>query len=219
MGDVRASLAAQGWSLPRAGGPAPSAASASPSGRDDASVASLLRSLSLDAGAGAGAAADALRARLDALPTSALRALLTDDPPFAALIADAAAASEAAALAEQLRASVVDAAQRNLRLAAEAGDLRAQCAIVRATDFADAKAEYDAAAARQAALLARCAPAALLAALGAAAAADDAEAEALEAQLLAGDVAPDAFLKAFRPLKRRFHLRQLKRAASAHLVA
>jgi ESCRT-I complex subunit VPS37 len=212
---LMASLAAQGVSLPRgAGGAAP----LSPSARDDASVATLLRSLSLDAAGGAAGTVDALRARLEALPASALRNLILDDAAFAALLAEAAAASEAAALAEQLRASVVDAAQRNLRLAAEAADLRSQCAIVRATDFAPAKAAYDEAAARQAALLQRCAPAALLAALGAAAAEDDAAAEALEAQLLAGEVAPDAFLKQFRPLRRRYHMRQLKRAASAHLT-
>lgn len=217
VADVRASLAALGVSLPRGSGGA-STTPLSPGGRDDASVATLLRSLSLGDGTAGGAAA-ALHARLEALPASALRNLLTDDSAFATLLADVAAASEAAALAEQLRASVVDAAQRNLRLAAEAADLRSQCAIVRATDFAPAKAAYDEAAARQAALMARCAPAALLAALGAAAAEDDVASEALEVQLLAGEIAPDAFLKQFRPLRRRYHMRQLKRAASAHLAA
>jgi len=221
VADVRASLAAQGVSLaPRGAGAAPPSPP-SHAARDDPSVATLLRNLSLDAAGGAGGAggaADALRARLDALPTSALRNLLVDDDSFAALLADAAAASEAAALVEQLRASVVDAAQRNLRLAVEAADLRSQCAIVRATDFAPAKAAYDAAAARQVALLQRCAPAQLLAALAASAAEDDAASEALEAQLLAGELPADAFLRQFRPLRRRYHMRELKRAASAHLV-
>jgi hypothetical protein len=118
-----------------------------------------------------------------------------------------------------LAAAVADAAQRNCELASEAGDIRAQCSIVRATDWAPAKARYDDVVARASALRARCAPAALLADLAKGAAEDDAASEEAERQLLAGELAPDAFLKAYKPLRRRHHARLLKRAAAAHLTA
>jgi len=197
VSDVQQTLRACGRAP--AGHAASAAASAGPP-----SVAGLLRSLSLDG-------ADVCAVRLAALATSELAKLLTDPAAFTTLLAGAAQDSEAAALAQQLRSATRSAAEANLALAQEAAELRQQCAIVRSSDFAPAKARYDAAVLRQQTLRERCSASTLLAQLAAGCAEDEASSDDLERRLVAGELQADAWLKAYKPLRTRMHVRELKR--------
>jgi len=176
-----------------------------------ASASSALRSLSLDG-------SDALAARLQALSSAELaRCLASPAEALAPLLCQLAAESEAQAVVRQLRASNAAAAQANLELAEEAAGLRAQVAIVRSTDFEAARRAYCEAAEAAAALREKCGTPALRAALAERARADEAEGEALEARLAAGEVGVEAFVRAYKAARARFHLREMKRAAAAHI--
>lgn len=176
-----------------------------------ASTSSALRSLSLDG-------SDALAARLQALSSAELaRCLASPEEALAPLLCQLAAESEAQAVVRQLRASNAAAAQANLELAEEAAGLRAQVAIVRSTDFEAARRAYCEAVEEAAALREKCGTPALRAALAERARADEAEGEALEARLAAGEVGVEAFVRAYKAARARFHLREMKRAAAAHI--
>ncbi len=212
VGDVQATLSSHARAPPGHAFTATAAGTSSSGGPLISSgpnaVAGLMRSLSLDG-------ADACAARLAALPNAELLACLTDTDAFHAVLSRAAAESEAAAVAAQLRESNAAAASANLALAAEAADIRTAIAIVRSTDFASAKARYDAAAARQAALRERTSVAALVKQLAEGAAADERASDQAEQQLLSGDLAPEAFVKTYKALRLRYHTRELKRAQAA----
>ena len=154
-------------------------------------------------------------AALHAAPSAQLARLLCDDASFAALLAASAEGAEPAQLAAALRAGNAEAAAESLSLAEEASLVRSGTTLLRATDFADARRKYDELAARASALRRRASPEELSAQLGRLAASDEAEGAALEAKLMGGEVTPEAFVKAFRAARARFHARDDKRRGLA----
>ena len=171
-------------------------------------VAGLMRSSSLDGG-------DACVAALRSMTSAQLADCLTEPAThFVPVCAAAAACSEAAAVVASLRASNVEAAQLNCSLAQEAADIRSQSAIVRSTDFAPAKARYDAAAQAQADLIARCSVPVLAKQLADAAAQDEVDSEACEAAFVGGQLPVEQFVRQHKALRVRYHTRMLKKAGA-----
>ena len=195
----------------------PPRSTSEPAASASADPSAHLRQLSLDG-------SDGLLERLRALSNEELLSCLAtpEDSPLPSLLLSVAQQSEALSVVSQLRSSNAAAAAANLELAESATGLRSQLAIIRSTDFAAAQQRYSAAAEAQQRLLARVSTPVLLQELQKLARADEAEGERLEAALLGevgegeggvGALSAEAFVKAYKAVRLRFHTREMKLAA------
>jgi len=202
--DVQASLSAH--SHAPLGHAFPSAAPGGPSSAAQLS-GQLSRKLSLDGSA-------QLDAALDALSNDELRRCIVEpETALLPLLAALAATSEASDVISELQASNLAAAQANIALAEEAANLRSALQLVRSTDFAEAQKRNTAACAAATALRDRCSTSTLLRELQALRKADEEEGDEMERKLVSGEVGAEAFVKAYKPLRARVHVRGAKAAA------
>lgn len=157
---------------------------------------------------------------VQSLSNEELVAVLTDDDKYRQLASAIAGQSRTNKVLEQLREGNRQLAQDNLAQESVLAELRNQIAIIRSSEYAVVRENFDGKHARQKAVLGKLQPQALIEALASQAAQTEAEADALQDAFKKGEVSSEAFVERYTQLRKVFHQRDLKcQAAGQTLVS
>lgn len=147
-----------------------------------------------------------------------LAALLVNDTKYRELVGKIMAKSSVAQIRASVRKGIVDMASSNLEKEQLISEVKNHIAIVRSSEYAAAKEQFDSRLQRQSAALAKLKPEVLISKLAKASREADDEAEALYEDFVRGDLTVESFVGAYSKKKAVAHSRDLKSSAAMQTI-
>lgn len=148
------------------------------------------------------------------LTNEELAALLMNDTKYKTLVSSIMAGSSVAQVRASVRTGIVDMANHNLEKEQLISEVKNHIAIVRSSEYAAAKEQFDSRLQRQSAALAKLKPEVLIAKLAKASREADDQAEALYDEFMTGNTTVEVFVSAYSKAKAVAHARDLKSSAA-----
>ncbi|DBA73104.1 TPA: hypothetical protein ACH3X2_010043 [Trebouxia sp. C0005] len=153
-------------------------------------------------------------AELASLSNEELAALLLDDAKYRSLVSRILSRSSATQVQDSVRKSIIDMANSNLEKEQLISEVKNHIAIVRSSEYAAAKEQFDSRLQRQSAALTKLKPDVLIAKLAKASREADDQAEALYDEYIAGSTTIEHFIASYCKQKTVAHARNLKSTAA-----
>ncbi|KAL3159778.1 hypothetical protein ABBQ38_010185 [Trebouxia sp. C0009 RCD-2024] len=155
---------------------------------------------------------------LAGLSNEALAGLLVDETKYNSLVDSIMARSSVAQVRVSVLKGITDMAKQNLEQEQLISEVKNHIAIVRSSEHAPTKEQFDSRLQRQSAALAKLKPEVLIAKLAKAGREADDQAEALYDNFVAGDVTVENFVTTYSKKKIRAHSRNLKSSAATQTL-